>query len=449
MPAGSKTGLTEMRVRAAKPAAKPYKLFDAHQLYLHVSPSGGRHWRWKYRYDGREKLLSFGSYPLVSLAEARAKRDEARRLLADGVDPGVAKKVRIEANVAASRLTFEKVAREWHEINASQWAKIHAADVLRCFERDIFPKIGAIPLRDLTPPKILETLRTIEARSAIETAKRARQRVSAVFSYAIASGLTDNDPAEKVGAALKPLPRKGRQPAITDIKQLRVMLKAVDDDPARPVTRLALRLIAFTAVRPGELRGARWSEFEDLEGKSPLWRIPAARMKGDQDRKDEEGGDHLVPLAPQAVAVLRTVRGLTGSGVLVFPNSRHVSKPMSENALGYLLNRAGYHGRHVPHGFRAAFSTIMNEWAQREGRSDDRAVIDLMLAHVPHNKIEGAYNRAAYMERRRELAEIWADMISLGQAAPAAIATLKRRANLQHRDIARAGEATHHLYVVK
>ncbi|WP_454882583.1 tyrosine-type recombinase/integrase [Sphingomonas oryzagri] len=147
-------------------------------------------------------------------------------------------------------------------------------------------------------------------------------------------------------------------------------------------------------------------------------------MKGDQDRKDEEGGDHLVPLAPQAVAVLRIVRGLTGSGALIFPNSRHISKPMSENALGYLLNRAGYHGRHVPHGFRAAFSTIMNEWAQREGRPVDRAVIDLMLAHVPHNKIEGAYNRAAYMERRRELAEIWADMISLGQAAPAAVATL-------------------------
>jgi integrase len=244
-----------------------------------------------------------------------------------------------------------------------------------------------------------------------------RQRISAVFVYAIAQGITETDPAEKLGAVLKPL-RKGRQPAITDLAPLRKMIKAAEDDPARPVTRLALRLLALTAVRPSELRGARWDEFEDLNGKLPLWRIPAARMKGDLDRKEELGGDHLVPLTPQALAVLRALWPLTGEGPLLFPGNRHGHKPMSENAIGYLLNRAGYHGHHVPHGFRAAFSTIMNEWAEREGKEHDRKIIDLMLAHIPKEKVEGAYNRAAYMPRRRELACVWADMLSEGLPDP-------------------------------
>ena len=168
-------------------------------------------------------------------------------------------------------------------------------------------------------------------------------------------------------------------------------------------------------------RGARWDEFEELNGKEPLWRIPSARMKGDLDRKEEADGDHLVPLTPQAVAVLKVLWPLTGEGLLLFPSNRHTHRPMSENATGYLLNRAGYHGHHVPHGFRAAFSTIMNEWAEREGKDHDRKVIDLMLAHVPKEKVEGAYNRAAYMPRRRELAQNWADMLVKGLPAPAVL----------------------------
>lgn len=202
------------------------------------------------------------------------------------------------------------------------------------------------------------------------------------------------------------------------------MINDAEEDHARPITRLALRLLALTAVRPGELRGARWSEFEDLDGPRPLWRIPAARMKGDLDRKEEIDGDHLVPLAGQSVAVLRALWPLTGAGELLFPSNRHPHKPMSENAIGYLLNRAGYHGHHVPHGFRAAFSTIMNEWANRKGRKGDRQIIDLMLAHVPKEKVEGAYNRAAYMPRRRELARIWATMLS--ETLPAAVALVER-----------------------
>lgn len=188
----------------------------------------------------------------------------------------------------------------------------------------------------------------------------------------------------------------------------------------------------MTAVRPNELRGARWDEFEDLNGKEPLWRIPSSRMKGDLDRKEEVDGDHLVLLAPQAIAVLGALWPLTGGGALLFPSNRHVHRPMSENAIGYLLNRAGYHGHHVPHGFRAAFSTIMNEWAEREGKDHDRKVIDLMLAHVPKEKVEGAYNRAAYMPRRCELANIWAVMLSEGLPEPVALVDLPVKATGAH-----------------
>lgn len=412
--------LSDAKIRAAKARDKAYKLSDSHRLYLLVTPNGSKLWKWNYVYDDRQKTMAFGNYPMVSLVDARARRDEARTLVSEGRDPMVAKRLKIEANIEAGRNTFERVTREWHEIAKPQWAKIHAADILRSLERDVFPDIGPLPISELTPPIIYDVLKSIEDRGSIETAKRIRQRISAVFVYAIAKGMAQSDPAEKLGAALKPL-RKGRQPAITDLTRLRKMIDDAEQDFARPVTRLALRFLALTAVRPNELRGARWDEFEDLDGAKPLWRIPAARMKGDLDRKEEINGDHLVPLSRQAVAVLRALWPLTGGDDLLFPSNRHGHRPMSENAIGYLLNRAGYHGHHVPHGFRAAFSTIMNEWAEREGKDHDRKVIDLMLAHVPKEKIEGAYNRAAYMPRRREIAQLWADMLTKGLPDPAVL----------------------------
>lgn len=403
--------LNEAKARGAKAGEKPYKLTDSYRLYLLVKPNGSKLWKWNYIYNRKQKTMNFGIYPMVGLADARAKRDDARAQLEEGRDPAIVKKLRKQANLEAGRNTFELVARQWHEVIKAQWAAIHADDVLRSLERDVFPSIGAFPISELTPPSVLEVLKAIEERGSIETAKRVRQRVSAVFVYAIAQGMTQTDPAEKLGTALKPL-RKGRQPAITDLKRLRQMIRDVEEDYARPVTRLALRFLALTVVRPNELRGARWDEFEDLDGTAPLWRIPAGRMKGDLNRKEETGGDHLVPLADQSVAILRALWPLTGACDLLFPNNRHIHQPMSENAIGYLLNRAGYHGHHVAHGFRAAFSTIMNEWVEREGKEHDRQIIDLMLAHVPKGKVEGAYNRAAYMPRRRELANAWADMLS-------------------------------------
>jgi len=409
--------LTDTKVRAAKPRAKSYKPANSSRLYLMVTPSGGKLWRWNYEYDGKYKSMAFGAWPLVSLGNARAKRDEAYTILCEGHDPSVAKRLRIEANLEAGRQTFERIARDWHDNAKPQWTTVHASDIIRSLERDVFPTIGSLPIAQLSPPLVLAVLREIEARGAIETARRVRQRISAVFVYAIAHGITQNDPAEKLGGVLKPL-RKGRQPAITEIVSLRKMIIAAEEDHARPITRLALRFLALTAVRPNEMRGACWDEFEDLNGKEPLWRIPSARMKGDLDRKAATDGDHLVPITPQALAVLKALWPLTGNGPLLFPSTRHMHRPMSENAIGYLLHRAGSHGHHVPHGFRAAFSTIMNEWAERHGKGHDRRVIDLMLAHVSREKAEGAYNRAAYMPRRRELANVWASMLSEGLPTP-------------------------------
>ena len=419
--------LTDTKIRASKPADKPYKLGDAHQLHLLITPAGGKLWRMNYSFAGKQRALSFGSYPMIGLSEARQMRDNARLYLATGRDPKIAKQLEARADAERLAATFETVARRWFDRVKGQWAKVHAGDVIRSLERDVFPYIGSYPISDLKPPKILEVLRMIEDRPAIETAKRVRQRMSAVFVFAISSGLAETDPAAIVTGALQPPLPKRNQPAIIELAPLQDMICKVERDPARPITRLALRFLALNAVRPGELRGTHWTEFEELNGAYPLWRIPAARMKGDKSRKAEIGGDHLVPLAPQSVELLSLIHRLSGSNELVFPCARHPHRSMSENAIGYLLNRAGYHGRHVPHGFRSAFSTIMNEWANRHGNESDRAIIDLMLAHVPKDQVEGAYNRAAYMPRRREIVIIWADKLCANLPSAETLVTKPRR----------------------
>jgi integrase len=403
--------LTDTKIRASKPAQKPYKLGDAHQLYLLITPAGGKLWRMNYRHGGKQRAMSFGAYPVTWLTEARQMCDDARSYLARGHDPKRAKQLESLAEAERMATTFEIVARKWFDRVKGQWAKVHASDVIRSLERDVFPHIGSLQIAILKPPKILEVLRAIEDRPALETAKRVRQRISAAFVFAISSGLAETDPAAIVTGALKPPLPKRRQPAIIELTPVREMICKVEQDDARPITRLALRFLALTAVRPGELRGAQWWEFEDLDGAQPLWRIPTGRMKGDKSRKAEVGGDHLVPLAGQSVDLLFLIHRLSGGNELVFPSTRHPHRPMSENAIGYLLNRAGFHGQHVPHGFRSAFSTIMNEWADRHGNDSDRKVIDLMLAHVPKDQTESAYNRAAYMPRRREIAIMWADKL--------------------------------------
>ncbi len=422
--------LTDAKIKAAKAKEAAYKLADANQLFLHVTPAGGKHWRMNYTFGRNaagkpaQKTLSFGSYPAMTLLEARQRRDEAKAMLREGRDPAVERRVAVQAKAAEHGNTFEIVARRWYDLRRPTWSEVHAADVLRSLDRDAFPAIGDLPLAAIESPKLLEMLNAIEQRGAIETAHRLRQRVSDIFVYAIAAGLAKADPAASLGKALRKKPRAKKQPSVIDrirdhdaqLSAVKQMLADCDAERCRATTKFALRLLALTAVRPNEVQNARWDELEDLDGAEPLWRIPAARMKGDADRKADEDGDHLVPLAPEAVAVIRALRPLTGGYQLMFPSERHSHKPISENTLRALLIRAGYYQRHVPHGFRAAFSTIMNERPDRQ--KDDRAVIDLMLAHVPKDKVEGAYNRASYMPRRRELAQEWARLIAADLCPP-------------------------------
>lgn len=437
--------LTDAKARKAVPAEKDYKLPDGHGLYLLVTARGTKLWRIKYRFAKKEKLLSLGSYPEVSLVEARDQREAARKLLRAGIDPAVEKKRQALTVRVAAANDFETMARQWYDLQKGRWAQVHADDVIRSLERDVFPKLGPLPIATIDAPMVLETLRAVEQRSAIETAKRVRQRISAVFVYAISEGRATGDPAAIVAKALKPLPKRKRQPSITDVKNLRELLRAAEGSGASPVTLLASRLLALTAVRPGVVRGAAWAEFENIDWDSgddqpdAIWHVPADRMKLELERKDEDAFDLLVPLQPQALDVLRAIRRLTGRGRLVFPGQRHAHRPLSENAIGYLYNRVGYHGRHVPHGWRAAFSTIMNERIEREwratggvGASPDRAIIDLMLGHVPPNKVESAYNRAAYLPRRRELAQQWADMLMEKMAPASDILTVERRPAPKH-----------------
>ena len=392
--------LTDTAVRNAKRRDRPYKLADSAGLHLYVSATGSRTWRWRYKIksgqDTVEKLLTLGSYPDLSLADARKHRDAARAELRVGVDPAHAKQLRRLSGLAQRENTFEAIARLWHRKQEPTWVEHHAAEVIASLQ-PIFKELGCIPIREITPPMVLSVLQTIESRPAAETARRVRQRMSAVFVFAIASGKAEQDPAAVVKGALAPR-TKQRQPALTDLGEARVMLAAAEAEPAHPVTRLALRFLALTAVRPGEVRGTRWVEFEGLDGPSPLWRIPPERMK----MKVE----HVVPLASEAVEVLGALRKLGIRGELAFPSVRNWRKPMSSNALGYLLHRAGYHGKHVPHGWRSTFSSVMNE-----RYPGDRAVIDLMLAHVIRNTVEAAYNRATHLPRRRELARAWAGLL--------------------------------------
>lgn len=397
--------LTDTQVKNAKGRDRAYKLSDSGGLFLNVTTTGSRLWRLKYRFEGKEKLLALGKYPDVSLAEARRLRDAAKVELKDGNDPGIQKKLRKTLRSSQIKNNFEAVAREWYDNAKSQWVDKHAADVILSLEKEIFPLLGKMPIADITPAQVIGALRLVENRGAKETARRVRQRMSAVFVYAIATGKAETDPAAIVQGAMKPI-KKGRQPAIVKLPQLVEMLQRVDAEPAHPVTKLALRIIALTAVRPGTLATTPWSEWTDI-GKDKIWQIPAARLKMKLEHKDDEQRDHFLPLADATIEAIEALRVVSGRGPLAFPNARHAHKPMSENAMGYLLNRAGYHAKHVPHGFRAAFSSIMNE-----ARPADRFIIDRMLAHVTKEKTERVYNRAQHLALQREIADEWAEMLT-------------------------------------
>lgn len=415
--------LTDTACRSAAPGPKERKLFDAHGLYLSVLPSGFKSWRWKYRFAGREKRMVLGSYPLISLRQARELRDAARTQLLAGIDPGAVKQAARQRVKLGE--TFEQIARSWHATKRKSLTPRYADQVLTRMEANLFPRLGAMPIRDITAPLMLDVIRRIEARGAHTMAHEVRGHASEVFVWAISSGLAEQDPAAIIRKALAPS-GGGRRAAMLRIEDCRKLIAAIDAVRlAGWQAKLASRLLALTAVRPGVLRLAEKQEFSDLDGPEPLWWIPAAKMKLSRERKEDPVYDFLVPLSAQAAQTVKAAIAASEHPRLVFPGERGAA-PISDSTLSQLYLDAGYRGRHVPHGWRASFSTIMNERAGHGGRDGDRAIIDLMLAHMPGG-VEAAYNRAAYLPRRRELAQEWADLLMQDVPAPGTLPTGPRR----------------------
>ena len=420
---GGTMPLTDAQCRKATAAEKDYKLGDSGGLYLFVTAKGGKSWRMKYRFAGKEKRLTFGRYPEVTLVEARDRRDAARRLLRDYRDPAIEEHKRKMAAHAAAGATMEKIGRAWHDAQTPRWSPKYATKLLQALERDVFPDLGSLPLADIDGPMVLRALRKIEARGSVDTAKRVREYVSAIFVYGMSEGIVPGNPAATVGKALRPIVVRGKQPALTDLAQLRALMAKIDRSSAGPATKLASRLLALTAVRPGVLCGAAWAEIEGVDWSDPtaptldaVWRIPAERMKLELESKGEAAFAHDVPLSVQAVNVLRALRRLTGRIALMFPGQRSTHRAMSTAALETLYKREGYQDRHVPHGWRSAFSTVLNDRPSPPRLETDRHVVDLMLAHKPKglSGSEFAYNRSQHTARRRELAQQWADMLCEG-----------------------------------
>lgn len=400
--------LSDTSVRNAKPGGKPAKLFDEGGLFLLVAPAGGKWWRLKYRFEGKEKLLSLGTYPEVSLKQARERRDEARRQVASGVDPSASRKARKAA--AGDPESFEVVAREWFAKFSPGWVHSHSSKIMRRFERDIFPWIGARKVGTITAPELLAALRRVEARGAIETAHRAMQNCGQVFRYAVSTGRAERDPTADLRGALPPA-KETHHASITDPKAIGELLRALNSYQGSFVTQCALRLAPLVFVRPGELRRAEWSEI-DLE--KAEWRIPAERMK--------MRAPHIVPLSRQSVAILRELHALTGAGGYVFPGARTNGRPMSENAVLAALRRLGYAKDEMTgHGFRSMASTLLNE------QGWNRDAIERQLAHAERDSVRAAYNYAEHLPERKKMMQAWADYLD-DLAAGAKILTMDRTA---------------------
>ena len=383
--------LTNTAIRNAKPRVKRYRLFDSQGLYIEVAPSGGKWWRLKYRILGKEKRLSLGVYPEVSLKDAREKRDQARRSLSEGADPIEARKLQSIADGAS----FEAVAREWFIKFAPGWSESHANRILRRLENDVFPWLGYRSIDQIDPPELLKVIRRIESRGALETAHRAIRNCGQVFRYAVATGRAERDPTTDLNGALPPA-RSRHYPTITDPEAIGDLLRAIDGYQGSPITRAALRLAPLVFVRPGELRHAEWP---DINLKCAEWRIPPEKMKHRRI--------HLVPLSRQAITILKELQLRTGHGQYLFPGRRSPRRPMSENTINAALRNLGYDKNQMTgHGFRSMASTLLNE----QGCWHPDA-IERQLAHVERNNVRAAYNYAEYLDERRRMMQAWADYL--------------------------------------
>ncbi|MGQ0698268.1 MAG: tyrosine-type recombinase/integrase [Panacagrimonas sp.] len=386
--------LTDTAVKTAKPGPKPRKLADNGGLFLLVTPTGGKWWRLKYRIDGKEKLLSLGVYPDVSLKQARAGRDDARKGIAAGIDPSEQRKAAKASGEEGGENTFKAVALEWLAKFASTWSEGHGARIKRRLEVDVFPWIGNLPAGAITAPQLLAVVRRIEARGALETAHRALHNSGQVFRYAVATGRAERDPSGDLRGALPPV-REKHHASITDPQAVGELLRAIRTYKGSLVTACALQLAPLLFVRPGELRHAEWTEI-DLDAAE--WRIPAEKMKARVQ--------HIVPLPVQAIAILRELHPLTGRGRYVFPGLRTHTRPMSENTVLAALRRLGYSKDQMTgHGFRSIASTRLNEMGW------NRDAIERQLAHGERDPVRAAYNYAEHLPERRKMMQAWADYL--------------------------------------
>lgn len=399
--------LTDTLIRKAKAPSKPTKLMDERGLFLMLTPSGGRWWRFRYGFAGKEKLLSLGTYPDVSLKAAREARDDARKMLAKGFDPSAARQEEKRAKVEAGANTFATVAREWLENVEPKWAAIYHSDTQKRFEAYVFPDIGRRPIAELTAPDLLAVLRKIEARGTVETAHKVARACGQVFRYGIATGRCDRNPTADLRGALKARP-KVKHMAALPASELPDFLRRIDGYDGELQTKLALRLLALTFVRTNELRSASWAEI-DLD--KAEWIIPAERMK--------TKAPHHVPLSRQAVEAFRTLQAMNGKWPWVFAG-RAPAKPMSKNTVLFALYRMGYHGRMTGHGFRAMASTALNEMGYRPD------VIERQLAHTEKNAVRAAYHRSQYLEERQTMMQAWADFLEAQSEGAAKVVAFTR-----------------------
>lgn len=380
------------QIKNAKVLDKQYKLADAGGLYLLVHPNGSKYWRLKYRYLGKEKVMAFGVYPIVSLKDARLKRDEAKKILSDSGDPIQIKKSNQRAKMLNAENSFNSIALEWWNNAREGWKEEHADNVWRTLEADALPYFGDRPIKEISPGELLEVVRRVEARGALDVASRILQRCGAVFRFAIQTDRLRYNPATELAGVLKTRKVKSR-PSMTR-EELPNFLKSIDNYSGEMVTILALRLTVLTFVRPAEIRFARWEEF-DL--KDNLWRIPAERMKMTTD--------HLVPLPRQTLELLERLRPITGHYDLLFPGFRGKDRPISENTMNQALNRMGYRGEATPHGFRNTANSILIEKFNIEA-------VDKQLGHQQRNKVRAAYSRhAEYLEDRIKIMGWWGNYV--------------------------------------
>ena len=381
--------LTDTKIRALRAKDKPFKLADGHGLYIYVTKHGGKYWRQKYRINGKEKLLSHGEYPFVSLQQARTLRDEARAKIKQGQDPAIYK--RTEQN--AKKNSFEAIARNWHEAQRSDWSDNHTKKVIISLEKDIFTQIGGTPINEISTPLLLDCLRKIEKRGAYEQARRVTQRVDSVFKYAIAAGIASYNPAQDIQGALKK-PKK-RNYASIDIKELPAFLEALNALESHQVVKLAMEMLMLTFTRTSELIKAEWQEF-DFD--NAMWEIPAERMKKKRS--------HLVPLSDRVIEILKLLKQYNGHRKFVFASPNKPRAPISNNAILQAIKRMGYAGKMTGHGFRHLASTTLNE----QGFNPD--AIERQLAHVD-GSVRGVYNKAELIDERIKIMASWSKFINM------------------------------------